>query len=320
MGAAGQTGTTSTFAVVVNWNGGEDNLTCIDSLLSEGVPSERIVFVDNASDDGSLESVRKRYPALLFLCNDSNTGYGHAVNRGTERALELGAQRVLWVNNDLTFAPGALALMGRALEADSTLGLVGPRIVYRDQPAMIWSAGGHMTWRQNLSTLIGHRQADGPRFQRTERVDYVAGAALLARREVFEEVGLLDGEFFAYHEDLEFCLRAGAAGFGVACVGEALALHAAHAATGGGYNPRRKYMMAVNTVRFLRQHGTPMRWCSFALFDVATLPVAWLLRLPRGEGGAVLAKARGTWHGLIGRRVDAAAVRELYARRPAEEE
>lgn len=302
-----------TFAVVVNWNGGDDNLTCIASLVAEGLPEAQIVVVDNASEDGSLERLLERYPDLRVLENEANEGYGYGVNRGTAAALDAGAARVLWVNNDLTFAPGALALLQASLDKDPSLGIVGPRIVYRDAPEMIWSAGGLMTWRQNLSTLIGHRRPDGPAFQKTVVVDYVAGAALLARRAVFERIGLLDGDFFAYHEDVEFCLRAGDADFRVLCVGQALALHAAHAATGGGYNPRRKYMMAVNTVRFLKQHGTPYRWLSFFVFDVLTLPFAWLVRAPRGEGQAVLAKARGTWHGLRGRRVDAETVKALYA-------
>lgn len=300
-----------TFAVVVNWNGGDDNLTCVASLRSEGFVESQVILVDNASSDGSIERLVTEYPDLQVLRNESNEGYGHGVNKGVARALELGASRVLLVNNDLSFEPGAVKVLEERLDEAPTVGIVGPRIVYRKRPGTIWSAGAVMTYRQNLSTLLGHGKPDGPKYQSTLAVDYVAGAALLARREVFEQAGFLDGDYFAYHEDLEFCLRAGEFGYGVECVGAALAHHDAHASTGGGYNRRRKYMMAVNSVRFLRQHGTVYRWLSFFAFDIATLPLVWLLRAPRGEGAAVTAKALGTWHGLLGRRVDAEVVRDL---------
>jgi len=70
-------------------------------------------------------------------------------------------------------------------------------------------------------------------------------------------------------------------------------------------------MMAVNTVHFLRRHGTPGRWLSFWLFDVATLPLVWLYRALRGEGRAVRAKARGTWDGLRGVQITAERLRRV---------
>jgi GT2 family glycosyltransferase len=301
---------TGTWAVVVNWNGGEENLACLRSLLAQGLAEERVVFVDNGSRDGSRERVSGEFPALRTIDNDSNLGFGRGVNQGVELALAEGAEAVLLVNNDVTLEDGTLAALRDELERSPEVGIVGPRVVYRDEPERLWAAGGRVTWRQNLTDLIGHRGPDRPEYQRTFDVDYVVGCALLARRAVFERVGLLDDAFFAYHEDVDFCLRAGAAGFGVRTVGGVRALHAAHHATGGGYNARRKYMMGVNTIWFLRRHGTPLRWLGFVLFDVLTLPLAWLLRAPRGEGAAVRAKARGTWHGLRGRRVTAAAAEE----------
>ena len=295
----------TTWAVICNWNGGEINLTCVSSLVDQGIDEHRIVFVDNASTDGSPEAVALRFPRARLLRNERNLGYGAATNQGIELALGEGAQLVWLVNNDVTFADGALAGMQAALRERGDPGIVGPRLVHASDPEKIWSAGGRLTFRQNLSTMIGHGRADGPRYRRTIEVDYVAGCAMLVRSEVFRRVGLLDDAYFAYHEDLEFCLKARKAGFGVRMVGATLAYHDAHRTTGGGYNARRKYMMGVNTVWFLRRHGTPLRWLSFFAFDVLSLPFVWAWRAYRGEGDAVLAKARGTLDGLRGRRVGA---------------
>ncbi len=291
------------FGVVVNWNGGDQNLTCVASLLAEGLAESEIVLVDNASVDGSHERVVERYPGVVLLRNTTNEGFGHGTNRGIEHALAAGAEVVLLVNNDLVLERGCLAGLVAGLDSDPALGIVGPRVLLASRPDQIWAAGGTLTFRTNLSQLRGHHQSDGPEYRQSVDVDYVAGCCLLVRREVLDQIGLLDGTYFAYHEDLDFCLTAKAAGWGVRCLGEFAALHDAHGSTGGGYNPRRKYMMGVNTVRFLKRHGTPLGWLGFAAFDVAPLPLLLLIAPLRGRTRGVLAKALGTWHGLLGRRV-----------------
>ena len=294
-----------TFAVVVNWNGGEQNLACLESLLAGGLARERVVFVDNASRDGSLALVRERFDGLTVIENDANLGFGEGANRGARAALDQGAQAVLFANNDVTFPPPTLARLVEVLAARPATGVVAPRFLYPGEPARIWCAGGMLTWRQNLSTLLGQGRADGPEWRVEREVDYVAGAAMLVRREVFDRIGLFDPAYFAYMEDVDFCLRARAAGFGVLTLGGVHCIHAASSATGGGYSARRKYMTAVNSVHFLRRHGGPTHWLRFAAFDVLPLPVLWLASLPRRRSRAVLAKALGITHGLLGRRVTA---------------
>ncbi|MCZ6597624.1 MAG: glycosyltransferase family 2 protein [Planctomycetota bacterium] len=301
---------TGTWAVVVNWNGGEENLECIRSLLGQDLPPERLVFIDNASTDRSREAVEERFDDLRLIVNDENLGFGRGVNQGIELALGEGAERVMLLNNDAVLPAGTLARLEEAL-AEEGLGIVGPRILFKQEPDVVWAAGGRMTYRQNLTALIGHRKPDGPQYQTSFDVDYVTGCAMLVRREVFEEVGLFDSDYFAYHEDVEFCMKAREKGWRVRTIGEVSALHSAHVATGGGYNPHRKYMMGVNTIWFLRRHGTPARWLSFIVFDVLSLPFVWLTHAFRGEGSAVIAKARGMLDGLRGKRITEKTLRTL---------
>jgi len=294
------------FAVVVNWNGGELNHDCLDALVAEGIPPARIVFVDNASRDGSLASVRERFAPLEVIENAANLGFGEASNQGATRALELGADAVLFVNNDLVLEPGCLALLVAYLAELPRVGICGPRVLDRSDPTRLWCAGGFLTWRQNLSTLRGHLKRDAEPYRADLAVDYVPGCALLARREVPERVGGVDARYFAYMEDVDLCLRAKRLGYEVHLVGEASALHAYSHSTGGGYNARRKYMMGVNSVWFLRAHGGPLEWGRFLLFDVLPLPLLWLTGLANGRAGAVWAKGRGIVDGLRGRRVSRA--------------
>lgn len=295
------------FAVVVNWNGGELNRACLESLVAEGISPARIVFVDNASTDGSKEDVVARFPGLQLVENDSNLGFGEGANQGARLALARGARQVFFVNNDLVLEPGCLARLVVFLMAEPEVGICGPRVLQGEDPSKVWCAGGLLTWRQNLSTLRGHHKPDGPQYRRDLPVDYVPGCALLARAEVLDRLGGFDAAYFAYMEDVDLCLRAKASGFEVALVGEAAALHKSSSATGGGYNPRRKYMMGVNSIWFLKQHGGVTAWLRFVLFDVLTLPVLFLVGLFNGRAVSVLAKGKGIVDGLRGRRVTAEA-------------
>ena len=295
-------------AVVVNWNGGESNLRCLDSLAEQGEVLERVLFVDNASSDGSRELVARSRPQVEVLDAGANFGYGGGNNLGFARALELGADAVLVVNNDVTFERGAVARLAAALEREPRVGVVGPRVLMSDRPELVWAAGGELTWCQNLTTLRGFGARDGDEWRRELEVDYVAGCALLVRREVLEALGGFDDSYFAYTEDVDFGLRARRAGWSSRIVGSAAAYHAPSSSTGGGYNPRRKYMMGLNSVRFLREWGGVRAWLRFVAYDVLTLPPLLVAGLFRGQAKAVLAKAWGIVDGLRGKRITARTV------------
>ena len=317
MSGAAERSFESLHAVVVNWNGGaRANLECVRSIVAQGVPSARIVFVDNGSSDGSAEAVHSEFAGLVSVANPGNLGFGEAANQGATIALERGAAAVAFVNNDLRFEANDPALDGlcRALDEDSGLGLVGPRVLFDDDSGRVWCAGGRLDFRQNLSTLLGNGESDGPRWRGTRDVDYIAGCALVARADVLREIGLFDASYFAYMEDVELGARARRAGYGVRVMGEYAAWHAPSSATGGGYGARRKWMQGLNSVRFLKSHGGAREWARFAAFDVATLPFLVVARSLVGDGRAALAKAKGIADGFRGRRVTAEALEEGASR------
>ena len=294
----------SVHAIVVNWNGGEDTARCLARLVEQGVAAAHLHLVDNGSTDGSVALARRAVPGLELLELGRNTGFGAAANAGAARALEAGADLLLFVNNDALLERGCLdALLDEAARAPLA-GFFGPRVVLPGSPSLLWAAGGVLGFGPNLSRLRGQGLPDAPGWHGTIDVDYVPGCVLLARAEAWRATGGFDDAYFAYTEDVDLGVRAGALGIGSRVVGRALAVHAASSATGGGYNPRRKFLMARGAVRFLRTHGGAARWLAWLVCDVLALPLALLAAWPRGEAGAVFAKALGTLDGLLGRSFD----------------
>jgi len=254
-------------AIVLNWNGWEDTVRCLAALRRSTYPHLRVVVVDNGSTDDSVE----RLAPLLddarseFIRSERNLGFTGGVNLGLQRALERGADAVLLLNNDATVEPECVSTLLVALEARPDVGLAGPRIVWRDRPDHIWSAGMSVAWLG--ATVHAHR--DEPldpagshgRLYAICPVQGLSACVLLVRRAVLEGIGLLDDRYFAYYEDFDLCLRARRAGYRSLYVGTAHAAHAGSASAnrdgGRSQSALVNYYGARNILLFMATHAPP---------------------------------------------------------------
>jgi N-acetylglucosaminyl-diphospho-decaprenol L-rhamnosyltransferase len=218
-------------AVVVSYNARDHLERCLTSLASAGVT--QIVVVDNGSTDGS-NSVAKAAGAE-WIDAGGNLGYGKAANRGAASPAAAGAHYLLVCNPDLEVEPGAVGILSAALDADPSIGAVGPRIVNRDGslypsartfPNMV-DAIGH-----GLAGLVAPRNRFTRRYRMLDwdhaaaaKVDWVSGACFLARRTAWDGVGGFDPAFFMYMEDVDLCWRMHAAGWLIGYEPKAEVLH-----------------------------------------------------------------------------------------------
>jgi GT2 family glycosyltransferase len=249
----------ATFAVVLNFRTAERTIRAVRSLQRSHVPPDGIIVVDNASGDDSIGQMERALPEVGLIVSGTNDGFSAGCNLGIREALGMGAARVLLMNSDAVVTPGAVGAMQQALDADERLGIVGPLLVSLDDPDVVESAGisydpfsGRMR-----HACSGTRRSAAAAFDRRP-VHGVSACAMLVARSVFERVGLLAEEYFYGFEDLDFCLRARAAGFGVACVGAAGAevLHEGGASI-GPVSARRIYFATRNHLLLASRCGPP---------------------------------------------------------------
>lgn len=218
--------------IVLNWNGKEDTLACLRSLRGLRYPNLRIVVVDNGSRDGSEAAVRDAFPDLEFLQTGENLGFAGGNNQGLRWGLQQGADYVLVLNNDTEVDSGLVdALVDRA-ESDPDIGIVGASIAYADRADALWAFGGG---RFDVATgRVRHIQREVAADELASRGHvhfYVTGCTMLLRRRMLEEVGLFDTSYFHFCEDVDLCLRAGAAGYQVAVAPRARLVHKVSATT-----------------------------------------------------------------------------------------
>lgn len=294
-------------AVIVNWNGADHTLRCLRSLSVAEARPDRVIVVDNGSIDDSVQRIRAEFPEVTLLEAKANLGYAGGNNLGLRHALESGARSLLILNNDIEVEPACIRTLEDEL-ADPALGATGPIVLLPGGENRIWAAGGAITHRENVSRLRGFGEIRNGQFASNEDVDYLPGCAILVRSEVMKRIGMLDESFFCYMEDVDLGRRIAEAGYRNRFVPKAVVRHDASASTGGGYTAARKYMNAVNSVRFLKLHSSARGWLGFIVFDVLLWPLAFLNACLHGRPGAAFAKLRGILDGLRGVPVTAACV------------
>jgi len=283
--------------VVLNYDGLDDTMRCLDSLDAADPAPARVVVVDNGSADGSPEALARRCAgnaAVEFLRLDRNLGYAGGMNRGIERALAHGVDVVLLLNNDTTVRPGFLGPIAAALAAPAAA-IATPRILCADERT-IWSVGERVFYPL-LVARRGRGRPDGPEFDVPRRINCVTGCAMAVRREVFAKIGLLDEAYFAYVEEIDFCKRARDAGFGFVYVPGSVVIHR-EAGVLGEASPAQVHLKARNRAWFHRKHGPALLWPVVAVWH-ALVMCTWALRgVLSGTPGAVV---RGTLDALRGR-------------------
>ncbi|HLX09105.1 MAG TPA: glycosyltransferase family 2 protein [Thermoanaerobaculia bacterium] len=287
--------------VLVNWNGAADTLATLASLdrCSRGAaPALRIIVVDNGSSDGSVARLRRERPRLEVIESGGNLGFAGGNEVGIRHALaDAAVAWVLLLNTDVEVDPGFLEPLLAAC-ADPRVGAAGPKIFYFDPPDRLWAAGGRLRIRETVTEEFGRGQPDGPRFNRPAEVTYLTTCCLLIPRDALERVGALDPAYFINVDDADWCRRALDAGYRLRYVPESRVWHKVAAASGGAYTPGKNFHTARSNAVYVRRHAGPAGFAGFLAANLLALPVAWLRELPRGNAGAVTAKARGLLHGL----------------------
>lgn len=307
--AAGASSTTTgsgapkVVAVVLDWNGAEDTVRCVRSLLALHEPGLEVLVVDNGSRTSPAAALKAAGLEVQVAFTGRNLGYAGGNNYGIRLALERGAGFVWILNNDAEAVPGALAPLLEAASRQPKAGVLGSRVLRGDDPSRIWVAWGRVTWRQSLIALEGEDEPDGPRFDGERDVEWIPGCALLFRAEALRDVGGFDEDFFAYHEDVDWAARARARGWTSRYVGASRIVHHIHGSSGGAshYGGFRKYLSARNSVLYARRHGSAAQKAMLALCIAATFPFQLLRRALTGEAAGVWIKQKGWRDALAGR-------------------
>ncbi len=289
--------------IIVSWNVADVLAAALDSILASpglrfeahdqppaapaSALSAEIIVVDSASDDGTPEMLRQRYPQVKLLAQTANLGFSRCNNIGLQAAR---GRFLLLLNPDTEVIGDALAEMARYLIANAAVGIVGPHTLNSDGTTQstrrrfptVPLAFFESTWLQPYAParmMQRYYVADAPDTA-TLDVDWVQGSALMARREVYEQIGGLDEGYVMFSEELDWCRRAKAAGWRVVYLGGAQIIHHGGKST-EQVVARRHIHFQQSKLRYFRKYNG---WLvAYLLRGFLLLTYVWQLALEAGK-------------------------------------
>jgi GT2 family glycosyltransferase len=221
----------SVYIIILSYNGSRWLESCLASVQATEYPNFKVILVDNASNDNSVESVRNRYPQVTVIINNHNYGFSEGNNIGIRSALSAGADYVVLLNQDTRVTPRWLSELVSVGESDKRIGILGAvQLKYDNDDLNSWTMSA---MREHLGQLEYPTRPTTPLWI---PVKWVEGACFAIKREVLEKIGLLDPIYFAFYEEIDFCRRASYHGFAVALVPRSRIHHY----RGGSWQAERK--------------------------------------------------------------------------------
>jgi len=307
------------YLIILNWNGYNDTCECLDSLQRLTFEHLQIVVVDNASSDNSLDSIETwakrnnfetlrldrasagKYSGKLFSSSEQtivliqtgkNLGFAGGNNVGIRYALQMGAEYIWLLNNDTLVDSGCVEPLLESMDSDDKIGIAGSCVIYYDKPNVIQTAGMKLSLHNLKISHLGRGKlmTDSSISQQRE-VDCVPACSMLVRSKLISDVGLMDEEYFMYHEDVDWQIRAKRAGWKIVYVPGSKILHKCGGSTkksrfvSAYYQSRNKFLLIA------KNEG------KIAVFLMIPLVFAFIRNVIISLFTGDLMSARGIWQG-----------------------
>ena len=249
--------------IILNWNGKEDTLLCLDSVYKMKYPRLEVIVVDNGSSDNSAIAIRERFKDVVLIENKENLGFCGGNNIGIRYALSQKPDYLLILNNDAVAEPSLIQELKAVVDSDPLIGAVSPIITFYHNQDLIYFLGTKIDWgngdfcsqypRQYIESAKG-----------LVDIDFTGWCATFMKREVMEKVGLLDEEFFAYYDDADWGTRCKARGLRTVLYPKKLVRHKVSGSTGGSFSPSVYFYLFRNRLFFIRKHAHFLRKLQFS--------------------------------------------------------
>ena len=292
------------FAVVIlNYNKRADVLNAIGSVLASDIDDVDIVAVDNNSSDGSVEAIRSEYPGVQLVANKDNLGVSGGRNSGWRYALEhFDFEYVLFLDDDALLSQDYLRLVRETYREFPDAGVVCGKAFTTESHDTLMSVGIKANLYTGSIEDIGVGESDHGQYDELVERESCGGFAFCSRASLFWELGTFDEAFNPYGwEDVDYCLKARAAGFKTLYQPAAVLVHKGSKA---GRNPKASYEVHKirNYLLLLKTHTTWTQKLTCLLFvPIRCIRVAYLM-IRSGNTRVIGSQAAGFLRGLVARR------------------
>lgn len=260
------------FIIILNWNGLVDTLNCLSSLQKLDYKNYEVIVVDNGSVDGSPEKISEQFPGLQLIKNKENLGFCEGNNIGIRNALQKDADYIFLLNNDTEIEKNVLSNLVSAMENNLNIGIIGAKIMSYNEPEKVQLVGGDVnlkTGKISPFPLKVHKISN-----ELIETDWVSGCAFFIRSNVIKEIGYLDTKYFAYREEVDYCVRAKNIGYKIASCNVAKVYHNRNKS----YSLRELYFKSRNVPYFMIKHAQKRDLITFFMRYYLFWTVYWKIK------------------------------------------
>lgn len=280
---------------ILNWNGLDDTLACIESIAPYDRADWHVLVIDNGSTTDPRPVLQQRFPHVECIRIESNLGFAGGQNIGMQAAIDRGYESVLLLNNDCEISADAVSELIAHIRADDAVAAVSPLIYCTENRQKPQLVAGWFDWPMHRAARPSSPDISTPDGYAT----MLPGTVLMLRCAALKTIGLLDPRYFAYYEDNDLSARIARSGFKADFCKKALAWHSSRPVH--EYSAMALYLSARNA-RIFWSENTPAEWrrglwrhlLAQSLYEIVQLKKA-------GATAKCKAVSAGFWDGLRGR-------------------
>jgi GT2 family glycosyltransferase len=261
--------------ILVNYNGMSHIDICISSILNQSHTNFETIFVDNNSNDGSLEYARNKFPSLIFVANKANMGYPAGINSGLAVAT---GKYIAPLNTDTEVSTNWLSIMSNFLDTHLKAGAVMPKILLFHDHTKINTIGSniHIT---GLSFCCKLNKVDNKPFS-VNRVPGISGCSYMIKREIIEQLGGIPEESSMGNDDVMLSWLVNLMGWEIYCIHEAIIYHKYKVSM----SPEKLFQLEKGRQTLLLYSLKPLTATIYLPILVGTELFIWSYCLLKGQG------------------------------------
>ncbi|MBU1627559.1 glycosyltransferase family 2 protein [bacterium] len=256
------------FSIIIPHLKGKENLCrCLKSIYDHTEKDFEIILVDNGSDDNSVNAIYPLFPQIILIKSNKNLGFAGGCNAGMKKAK---GKYIALLNDDIIATPNWLTEIAKVFDKDEKCGVCQPKLLSYDNKGYFeyaGSSGGYIDrycYPFTRGRIFDTIEEDLNQYNDEKEIFWGAGAALIFKKELIDEIGLFDEDFFAHMEEIDFCFRIHGTGYKIRSVPTSVIYHK----TASTLNPNSFTKMFLNhrNSLYLMLKNYPLKALLFNLF------------------------------------------------------
>ena len=267
--------------IIVNWKQYELTINCLLSLKKLEYKNWKVILVDNESNFEKINKIKSDFNKVEVIGSKANLGFASANNLGIKYAIKNKFEYVMLLNNDTEVNKKFLSPLLNSFQNDNSLGAVQPLIMNYNNRAKVWNAGGY------LNNFFGFPYTNKKLNNKNRQIDWITGCCIVLKTKVIKKAGLIDEDFFAYYEDVDWSLRIKKLGYKLGVVESSVIFHHGTKSSNnsnfeGNLSPFVHYLNIRNHIYLVKKHSDKFNFIGVLFYQFLKIlfySIYFILRL-----------------------------------------